>query len=476
MTSQFRGDVQRNGATLDLRLTSAVAIGKLAGLASRHLGLGGGTALPGALAGRFDSGSLAKLTRDLPRGTILVTGTNGKTTTSRLLAAMLQTAGWRLIHNRAGANLTSGLTTALIERCDLAGRSVADSALFEVDEAVLPRVQATTRPRVIVLTNLFRDQLDRYGEVDHVAGIWRKALADVTPDATVVLNADDPSLAALGRRLRSRVLYYGIDAPSAGSRLDHFADVRDCPLCGQPLDYQVVRYAHVGTYHCPAGDFERPPVDVVARTCVPRGVEGTDVEVVGPFGTRDWCFKLPGLYNVYNLLAAVAAAAALEVPAAAIDAAIANFTAAFGRLERIQVGDKTLFIALIKNPVGFTEVLRTIFAEPGERDLAILINDNLADGTDVSWLWDAEVEVLSGRCRTVVVGGTRGADMAVRLKYAGLAGERIQVADQVEAAIDVGLAQVAAGGTLFVLPTYTAMLALRTLAGRRGYAGYFWES
>jgi UDP-N-acetylmuramyl tripeptide synthase len=368
------------------------------------------------------------------------------------------------------------LATALIERSDLAGRSTADSALFEVDEAVLPRVQATIGPRVIVLTNLFRDQLDRYGEVDHVASLWRKSLASLSTDTTVVLNADDPTLAAIGRRLGARVLYFGVDAPGSGARLDHFADSRVCPLCGQPLQYSVARYAHVGTYRCPSGDFERPPLDVVAQTFIPRGVEATEVNVVGPFGFREWQFKLPGLYNIYNLLAAVAAATALAVPPEAIDEAVATFAAAFGRLERIRVGDKTLFIALIKNPVGFTEVLRTIFAAPGEQDLAIFINDNLADGTDVSWLWDADVELLSGRCRSVVVGGTRAADMAVRLKYAGVPLERIQAFDRLEAAMDAGLANVSAGGTLYVLPTYTAMLDLRSLTGRRGYAGYFWES
>jgi UDP-N-acetylmuramyl tripeptide synthase len=215
---------------------------------------------------------------------------------------------------------------------------------------------------------------------------------------------------------------------------------------------------------------------VSARELSLRGVEVTEIEVAGPFGTRRWSFKLPGRYNVYNLLAAVSVAVGLVVPIEAIETGALGVDAAFGRLERIQIDGKTLFIALIKNPVGFTEVLRTILAEPGEKDLAIFINDNLADGTDVSWLWDADVELLAGRCRAVVVGGTRGGDMAVRLKYAGVPVERVHLVDSVAEGLDAGLASVPPGDTLYVLPTYTATLDLRRLVGRRGYARQFWES
>jgi UDP-N-acetylmuramyl tripeptide synthase len=460
----------------DVRLTSAVAVGKLARLASRRFGFGGGTALPGVLAGRLDRGALGKLTRGLTRGTVLVTGTNGKTTTSRLLAAMLREGGWRPIHNRAGANLTSGLTTALIEQSDLIGRSGADSALFEVDEALAPAVQAAVKPRAVVLTNLFRDQLDRYGEVDHVVSVWREGIRSLGPDTQVILNADDPALAALGRSVLGPVSYFGVDAPGEPGSLDNYADTRNCPFCGSPLSYELVRYAHLGTYRCPGCDFARPTLTIAATEIAQQGVDATELAVTGPFGRRHWRFQLPGLYNVYNLLAAVATATAVGIPVEAIERALRNVTAAFGRLERIAVGDRTLFIVLVKNPVGLTQALSTILSEPSEKDLAILINDNLADGTDVSWLWDAGVELLAGRCRSVIVSGTRGADMAVRLKYAGVPVDRIRHVESVEQALDVGIASVPVGGTLYVLPTYTAMLELRTLVGRRGYASRYWET
>ncbi|HVC34512.1 MAG TPA: MurT ligase domain-containing protein [Chloroflexota bacterium] len=460
----------------DLRLSSAVLLGKVASLASRRLGAGGGTALPGVLAAWLDSAALAKLALGLPRGTTLVTGTNGKTTTSRLLATILKRAGWQPIHNRAGANLASGVTAALLERSNLTGCPDGDSGLFEVDEAVMPRLLGAVRPRVVVLTNLFRDQLDRYGEIDFVAGLWRTALQQLPPETTVVLNADDPGIAALGRGIRARTVYFGLDTRESGDApVGHAADSKNCPLCATPLRYDTVRYAHVGTYHCPTGDFERPPLDLAVTAVSLNGVDSSDVDVAASFGTRRWRFRLPGLYNVYNLLAAVSGALALDVPIDAIDAGVVGFSAAFGRLERITIGGRTLFVVLIKNPVGFTEVLRTILQEPGPKHLAIAINDNLADGTDVSWLWDADVEVLAGRCERVLVGGTRAGDMAVRLKYAGTPTNRVHQVGSAEQLVDDGLAGLPEGGTLYILPTYTAMIELRTLLSRRGYASYFWE-
>ncbi|MGH2458693.1 MAG: MurT ligase domain-containing protein [Chloroflexota bacterium] len=469
--------VTRRKSGLDLQLSSAVAVGKLTILASRRLGLGGGTALPGVLASRLDPAILAKLAAGRPRGNTLVTGTNGKTTTSRLLAAILDRSGWTPVHNRAGANLSSGVTTALLDKSDLFGRPAGDSGLFEVDEAVMPRLLAATQPRVVILTNLFRDQLDRYGEIDFVAGLWRDAVQALSPETMLVLNADDPGVAVLARRTAARVLFYGVEAaPTPEATLGHVADSKNCPICGTPLRYRAVCYAHVGRYACPTGDFARPTPDVVATDLSVQGVDASQVTVRGPFGQRAWRFQLPGLYNAYNLLAAVAGAVALGAPIEAIDGAVAGFSAAFGRLERIRVGNRTLFFALVKNPVGFTEVVRTVLSQPGDQHLAIAINDNLADGTDVSWLWDADVEALASRCQRVTVSGTRGGDMAVRLKYAGLPAERIFQAASLEQALDDGLAAVPEGGTLYVLPTYTAMLGWRKLVSRRGYADRFWES
>src|SRR5579884_982689 len=336
-TLDERPRVGRANPAFDVRLSTALTVGKMALLASRRLGVGGGTALPGVLATKLDTAVLVKLTRALPRGTTLVTGTNGKTTTSRLLAAILEHDGWRPVHNRAGSNMVSGLTTALIERSNLVGRTDGDSALLEVDEAVMPHIVAGVQPRVLVLTNLFRDQLDRYGEVDFVANRWKEALRGLSEKTTVVLNADDPAVAALGRDLRSPVLYFGIYAPDTGSStLSPAADSKNCPFCGTPLRYNSVRYAHVGDYTCPGGDFARPNPDVAVRALTLQGIDATEVDVRGPFGDRHWTFRLPGLYNAYNLLAAATGAIALGVSLSAIEAGVSGFSAAFGRLERVQ--------------------------------------------------------------------------------------------------------------------------------------------
>ena len=224
------------------------------------------------------------------------------------------------------------------------------------------------------------------------------------------------------------------------------------------------------------GDFSRPPLDVAVTSLTTRGLDATDVEIVGPFGRRNWTIQVPGLFNVYNLLAAVTGATAMGAPADAIDRAVAGFRAAFGRFERLEIDGRVVYFALVKNPVGLTEVLRTILVDPGEKGLVTYINDNLADGTDVSWLWDAEVEVLADRCAFAIVGGTRVGDMAVRLKYAGVPTERIRTVESIADGLDAGLAMTPPGSTLYVLPTYTAMFELRALATRRSYAGHFWEN
>ena len=471
---------------MDTRLSSAVAAGKLVGLLSRRLGAGGGTTLPGELAALVDPHVLAKLAERLSRGSVVVTGTNGKTTTSRLISNVLTAAGWRPVHNRAGANLLSGITSALVNRSGLQGRLPADVGLFEVDEAVMPEAVAPLEPRVVVLTNLFRDQLDRYGEVDYLAGLWRKALAGLPSDSTVVLNADDPLVASLGEGIRARVVHYGVDDERVGSsQLEHAADSKVCLACGASYDYSVAYYGHVGKYRCPRCGRGRPTPAVAARRVDLVGVEGASLVVATPAGEMTLRLSLPGVYNVYNALAATAGCLALGVEPAAIKSGVERFVAAFGRIERVHVEDKTAFLALVKNPVGFNQVIRTIFGGPAAgnspddaelRNALILINDHFADGTDISWLWDVDFELLRGRVGFVVVGGTRAEDMLVRLKYAGVDTSRLVLAKEPEAALKLGLERTPSRGTLYVLPTYTAMLEVRGVLGKWRYVERFWEN
>jgi len=452
--------------------------GRAAATLSRRLGRGGGTVIAGHLVPRIAPGALRDVTGSLPQGSIVVSGTNGKTTTTRLLSHILRSAGMQPIHNRAGANLLSGLFTAVAQGTDWQARPLGDVGLFEVDEATVPGALRHIRPRVLLLHNIFRDQLDRYGEVHFVADLWRESIRLLGSESTVLLNADDPLVAGLPdvAERGPTMMSYGIADPAVGSAvLPHAADARLCPRCGGALRYDLVFYGHLGHYHCSNCDFARPTPSVTATTVELLGDEGANLTISTPDGVLRARLRLPGLYNVYNALAAVAVSIAMGVHRETISRGVETFTAAFGRLERIQVEDRQLFLALVKNPVGFTEVLRTILWRPGRRTLLIAINDLFADGTDVSWLWDVEFEQLQDRVNVAVCTGLRAEDMAVRLKYAGVEPERIRIDSDPRRAIELALAAAEPAETIYVLPTYTAMLALRDILRQTGYVRGFWE-
>lgn len=458
------------------RLTAAIAMGKTSAFLSRATGVGGGTTFPGIVALRIDSQIVQKIASALPYGAILITGTNGKTTTARLLASILRHAGLSPVHNRAGANLVSGVASALVERAGLGGQPRADVGLFEVDEATLPVAVERTRPRAVIITNLFRDQLDRYGEVDYVAGLWRKALEGLPTGSVLVLNADDPRVADLGRGVVPQVIYYGLeDERLSVAGPQHTADARYCRECGAAYQYEACYYGHLGKYRCPGCGATRPRPQVYATGLNLLGIAGTELHLSSPWEELPLAIKLPGLYNVYNILAAATCALALGFAPSVVKEGVEGFAAAFGRLERVQVDGKQLFLALVKNPVGFNEVLRTLLANGTPLKLLILINDNFADGTDISWLWDVDFERLRGRVGLVVVSGTRAEDMALRLKYAGLDTSLLRIEKEPGRALESGLAATARGETLYVLPTYTAMLGIRQMMRKKGYVGAFWE-
>jgi UDP-N-acetylmuramyl tripeptide synthase len=457
------------------RLTAALLAGRTAAGLSRRFGIGGGTVISGHVVPRIAPDALTSIVERLPRGSIVLSGTNGKTTTARLLAHLLSGSGIRPLHNRAGANLLTGLLSAVVEQTTLDGQPRADVGVFEVDEATLPIVLDQVVPRVVLLTNIFRDQLDRYGEVQFIYNTWRRAFDLLRPDATLVLNADDPMVAALGQD-RENVLYFGLGDPSLGlERPPHAADARLCMRCGGRYEVSVSFYGHLGYYRCPSCGLQRPEPQVVATNCQLQHGEGTELRVQLPTGAFTTRLRLPGLYNVYNALAASAVAHALGIAPAPIGRDLETFTTAFGRLERIAVEERQVFLALVKNPVGFTEVIRTVVPAGDSTNLAIFINDRLADGTDVSWLWDVDFELLQGHVNVAVCSGTRAEDLAVRLKYAGVASERIVLESDPRRALEQALARSDPGETIYVLPTYTAMLEVRDVLRKTGYVGHFYE-
>jgi len=457
------------GALFGAKAAAARAIGA----ASRASGRGGGTTLPGRVLLRLDPEAIARLGAGLDRGTTIVSATNGKTTTAGMIAAMLGADGREPVHNRAGSNMTWGVATALLEQRGREG-------LFEVDEAWLPRVAEQLDPSLIVLGNLFRDQLDRYGEMEALADEWAGVVAERAGTARFVLNADDPLIADLGRDAeehpREGVVYFGIDdASQALDELQHAFDAKHCRRCGHPYAYERAFVGHLGHYSCPNCGAVRPRPDVVATEIELRGIDGSRVAIRTPVGELRLELPLPGLYNVYNALAAVAAGIELGVVPERIAAALGEMRAAFGRVETIEVAGKPVSILLIKNPAGANEVLRTLRLEAGGEglDLWIGLNDRIADGRDVSWIWDADFELLEGAVRRVVCAGTRAPEMALRLKYAGWPQEAIEVESETEASLDSAAA--GASGRLFALPTYTALLELHKLLASRGLAKEFWR-
>jgi lipid II isoglutaminyl synthase (glutamine-hydrolysing) len=449
-----------------LRVEIAVARGVAA--LSRGLGRGGGTTIPGKLLATVDPGAVDRLAARLPAGAAVVSATNGKTTTAAMVAEILRSR-YRLAHNSAGANLVSGVASAL-----LAGDH-AQLGLFEVDEGALPELLGRLRPRALCLGNLFRDQLDRYGELELVAERWRNAMAALPAEAQLVFNADDPQLAAVGES-RPGGVAFGLDDPRvARPALQHAADSKYCVRCGAPYEYAAAYVGHLGDYRCPRGHHARPPLAIAAREIELHGLERASFLLATPEGSRRVALPLPGLYNVYNAVAAAALARALGASLEEIADGLERFSAAFGRFERIEVADKRLLLLLVKNPAGANEAIRTLVDGGTPRVLVAALNDEIADGRDVSWIWDVDFEPLLPGLERLVASGGRAAELALRFRYGGLDESAIELEPSLERALDRGLELTPAGGELVVLPTYTAMLGLQRLVAARGLARPYWE-
>ncbi len=451
-----------------MRLRLEISLARAAGRLSRIARRGGGTTIPGKLLATVDPGAVGKLARRLPLGSALVSATNGKTTTAAMVAEILS-GKVTLAHNRAGANLVSGVASALLVH------DGADLGLFEVDEGALPDISRRVRPQAVCLGNLFRDQLDRYGELEHVAQGWRAAVLDLDPAAWTVVNADDPLLADIARG-RSEALRFGIDDRSvARERLPHAADSKYCRTCGAPYEYAAAYVGHLGEYRCPRCHDARPPLDVSAENIELVGLEGSSFDLVTPQGARRVSIVLPGLYNVYNALAAAALALVLGASLDEVEAGLGRFRAAFGRFERIVAGERSVLLLLVKNPAGANEVVRTLVDAGAPVRLLIALNDEIADGRDVSWIWDVDFEPLIGTLQELVASGERAEELALRFKYGGLDPERITLVRDLGDALSYGLEATAPGDELVVLPTYTAMLELRRVATERGLVRPYWE-
>lgn len=462
------------------RLVAAIGAAKAASAGLRRTGRGGGTAAPGLIAHRIDPRLLTKLSSRLDLGAIVVAGTNGKTTVSRMVADILSASGASVVHNRSGSNLVRGVTAAFTEQARLIGRPSGNAGVVESDEAAFPEIVRLVKPRVVLLNNLFRDQLDRYGELDTVAKLWSAALAELPASSTVVVNADDPTLVEITNGIAAKRMTFGIaQSVYVLSALPHAADSAVCRRCGADLVYAALYSSHLGDWRCPNCGARRPDLDAAARDIELCGVDSLKLVISSP-GRPDLPLQaaVPGLYNAYNVLAATAAARTMGVGDAVIDAALRQFRSAFGRIERVELRGRSLTLALVKNPVGFNEVLRMLTVATGGLTVPALIaiNDLDADGRDVSWLWDVDFELLADGAAPLSTAGLRGADMANRLKYAGVSTGRISDAgENLAQALGRFVDSIPVGGSGYILPTYTAMLDLRAVLASLGAVEQFWE-
>jgi len=477
----------------------AIIVGKTILIVNKITG-SGGTAAPGLIALKICPDLVKKLARQLDKN-ILITGTNGKTTTARMVSSILKQAKIKYFHNRVGSNLLRGVASTLLKNSYISGKMPKDYwGLWETDEAVFPIICGEVQPQIVLITNLFRDQLDRYGEINTLAGKWKRALNSLPKNSVVILNADDAAVAGLGKNLQQKTLYFGLSDPKLPNKNpDHASDATVCPYCQNELTFKKCYVGHMGNYYCKKCGAIQPKKDFI----FPRCLEYSTPEVVEKIKKN-----IPGNYNFYNISAAFALASILKINKQIIIKGFLSFKSAFGRVEKIKTGEKTLNIFLVKNPTGFNEVIETLINTPChshtlKKDSSpslsflrkqesiqinhsnklqtasgmtitclIVINDLIADGTDISWLWDVHFEKLAPYLKKVIVSGTRAYDMALRLKYSQTSSNLI-IQPNLKSAISHLLS--ATSNKLYILPTYTAMLETRKILNQMGLVHSSWE-
>lgn len=461
----------------NMRRLLAIVVGKLIIFLSRALRKGGGSAYSGLVALTIAPNLISEISKKLPQGTLVITGTNGKTTTTKYLSEMLVSSGLRVVANRSGSNLARGIAAALIEQSSVSGHPRGDIGLFEVDEATMPEVMPALNPKLVLITNLFRDQLDRYGELDKTASIIANSFTHLN-HAKVILNADDPRVFALHKVIPhgSGAIYFGIDESNFIISSEASFDSKDCVLCNRELVFKKRYFAHMGDYECPTCGFSRPKPEYFASEISLKGVTEASANFSSNQSTTMINLNLPGIHNIYNALGAYSVAKSLNISDEIIKQSLEKSTAAFGRMERLRFEAREVYLLLAKNPSSLTQVVETLAIDKQAKNFLICLNDNLADGTDISWIWDADIEKLSGVTKSIVCSGIRADDMALRIKYANPRTQKIEILSEIVPAFKKAIQKLDEDETLYVLVTYTAMLELRNYLTKVGVVSGFWEA
>lgn len=436
---------------MSLRFSLAKAAGAVSTWGLRHVAHRPAANLPGKIALAIDPALLDELRGKCTQGSVITVGTNGKTSTNNLLADAFEAAGRTIICNRTGANLAAGITSALLQQ------PAAQWGVFECDELWLAHVLPRLRSNYVLLLNLFRDQLDRCGEIDRIQTSIAGALA-ASPDTVLVYNADDPLCARIADEVPNRTVAYGLDE-SMGLAQNTVTDAQMCQKCDGMVRYHYRQYGQLGDYFCDQCDFARPMLDFAGRDIV-IGAAGVTMEICGPAGCESVHTPQPTPYAAYNLVAAYALCREVGIPTADFQRAQDAFNPRNGRLQRYRLGGRDVLLNLAKNPTGFNQNLKIVEADQGPKMVAFFINDQVADGHDISWIWDIDFEELAGQPDTVVfAGGSRAHDLAVRLKYAGI---EAAVIENIEDAFDRLGALTAAGAlpsdaAVYAIANYTAL-------------------
>ena len=466
-------------APAQARLALALAAGKAAGTASKVLRVGGGTSFPGSVARLIDPHILRKVSAANDAGKVIVTGSNGKTTTCRMLAALADASGLAVTQNRSGSNLLQGVISAAVRGTDLRGHMDAQLLLLEVDEGTVRLVTPEVGTDAFLITNIFRDQLDRFGELYSMAKALETAIAALPESATVVLNGDDPLVASLAPAARCHRLYFGIQAHGGTGVPEHAADTIRCVRCQHPLVYRSVYLSHLGDYSCPECDYARPGLDVAVTAIRPAAEAGSEITVETPAGSFALHIPLPGIHNVYNAAAAMAGAIALTLPRplerAGARRALASLRPAFGRLEAIRAGDREVMLAFVKNPTSYNATMREVLRRPGRKHILAAHSNTVVDGEDFAWLWDVDIEQLVPDLASLTASGTRAEEVALRFKYAGADPAITKVLPDRAAALHSALAETPPGESLYIFAGYTPMRELRSIMQRRAWVPAFWE-
>ncbi len=460
------------------RLALAISAGKLAGASGRFFHIGGGTSLPGMVARRIDPNVLKSVVGASKAKKIVITGSNGKTTTARMTAAIANATGRRVSQNRTGSNLLQGVTSVAVNFADIFGRLDSDVLLFEIDEATIPLAVPEIQPDVVVITNIFRDQLDRYGELYAVARALNKMLEALPPSATVLLNGNDPQVANFGMNTRAHRLFFGLETMEVGTPVpEQSADIVRCIHCHHDLDYKVAYMSHLGLYRCPNCSYTLPDLDIAATSVqlAADGASPTHVTLRTPQGEMKLEIPLPGLHNVYNTAAAVGAALAAGFDLDKVQTTLSHIQPAFGRLEKIQAGDKTIYLTFVKNPTSFNLMLRLIAQHPGKKHLLLAASHTVVDGEDFAWLWDVDIEEIADTIADVICSGNKPEELAMRLKYAEVPTNIVTMIPDREAALDAALKNVEPGGSLYIMSSYTPTQELRRIMQKRGWVKHFWQ-